>query len=132
MFQGRDELRAQLVQLTGVVAGEIFEETASFRSEPNDDAAAIDGVVRAPDQPGFFAADTELDHAVMAKTEALSYISNGWGYAFRRSGNLQKQLMLLGMKANLYRSLFAELQKAAQGIAEIGQKAHLLGSGIGM
>jgi hypothetical protein len=40
--------------------------------------------------------------------------------------------MLLGMKANLHRRLFAELQKTAQGIAEVGQQTHLLGSGIEM
>jgi hypothetical protein len=68
---------------------------------------------------------------VMAKTEALGDVSNGWGCAFRRSGNLQEELMLLGMKADLHRGLLAELQKAPQGVAEVSQKAHLLNSGIG-
>ena len=59
----------------------------------------------------------------MLQAETLCGIRDGDGYCFGSPGNLQKQLMLLGLQPCADRRALAEVQKQTQLITEIGEYA---------
>jgi len=85
-----------------------------------DDTAAIGFVLLALDQPRLLAALAEFDDAVMAQPEPLGYVRYGCFDAVRGSGDVQQELVLLGMEACFGGAGLAEMEKLAQGVAELG------------
>ncbi len=59
----------------------------------------------------------------MLQAETLCGIRDGDGYCFGSPGNLQKQLMLLGLQPCADRCALAEVQKQTQLTTEIGEYA---------
>jgi hypothetical protein len=73
----------------------------------------------AQDEAGFLAAVDELDDAVVAQGEALR--EEGDGGRLRGTGDLEQELMLLGGETDVGRGLLAEVEEAAEGVAEVGE-----------
>src|SRR5207302_9336895 len=63
----------------------------------------------------------QFDRAVMPQAKPRGGISDGYRRAFRGSRHLQQQLVLLRMQPGMERGRLAEMQEAAQLIAEISQ-----------
>jgi hypothetical protein len=91
----------------------------ALRRDLQDDAAAIGGVVFAMDETGLFAALAELDDAVVAQSQPLRHVRYGRLHAIWRSGDVEQKLVLLGMEAGVGGTLFAELEKLAQGVTKL-------------
>jgi hypothetical protein len=73
------------------------------------------------DEPGFFAALAEFDDAVMAEAQPLGYIRYRRLFGVGCSGDVEQELVLLGMEAGVGGAAFAEVEKLAEGVAELGQ-----------
>jgi len=106
-FERGNEFGAALVELCGVVFGELVEETVAGGGEPEQDAAAVFGVGRAGEQASGLAALGELDDAVMAEAEAFGDIGDGGEGVGGGSGDLEEELVLLGGKAAGLQALLA-------------------------
>jgi hypothetical protein len=57
----------------------------------------------------------------MAEAEAFGDPGDGGFYAVGRSGDLQHELMLLGMQGGLGSGLLAEVEELAESVAEFGE-----------
>jgi hypothetical protein len=73
------------------------------------------------DEPGLFAALAEFNDAVMAQAEPLGYVGDCGLLAVGGSGDVEQELMLLGMEAGVGGAAFAEVEELAEGVAELGQ-----------
>jgi hypothetical protein len=105
----------------GVEFGEGVEDGAAFFCDGEDDAAAVERVFGASEKTFGYGAVGELDDGVVAETETLGGVSDGDDGVWRRSGDLQQELMLLGVQIDLLGGLLAELQEGADLVAEVSQ-----------
>ena len=121
VIEGGGKAGGLVVELAEVIAGEAVEEALAFRSEAEQDAAAVGGVFGAAQEALMLGAVGELDDAVVAQAEALGGVGDGgWG-AVGGAGDLEEQLVLLGMEADGDGGGFAEMEEAAELEAEVGE-----------
>ena len=119
--EGCGETGRLIVELAEVIAGEAIEEAFAFRGEAKENAAAVGGVRGAAQEALVLGAVRELDDAVVAKAEALGGVGNGGRGAVGGTGDLEQELMLLGMEADGGGGGFAEVEEAAELEAEVGE-----------
>jgi hypothetical protein len=122
LFERGDEARGPLLELTGVIAGESREKASAFGGEAEENAALVSGIGGAGKEAFAHGAIDKLDSAVVAETEPLRCPGDGDGDAGWRPGNLQKQLMLMGLETGVERGRLAELEEGAEGGAEFCER----------
>jgi hypothetical protein len=118
--ESTDEFWSEFLQLAGVGFGESFESAFSRRRQFENDEAMIGVGLKALDKAGIGAALAEFDDAVMAEAETFGDPGDGGFDAVWRTGDLQHELMLLGLEACFVGGLFAEEEEFAQGVTEFG------------
>lgn len=123
LFECLDEARGHLVELAGVVTGEMVEHVAAFAGYAEDGAALVVCIDGAGQQAFALGAVDELDGAVVLQAEAGGGVGDGDGRALRSACNLQQELMLLRLKAGGEGRAFTEVEEAAQLMAEVGECA---------
>ena len=92
------ETRGEIVEFASVIAGKLVEDVAAFAGYAQDGAAGVAGIDRALEQVFALGAVDKLDDAIVLQLEASRSVGDGDGSALGRTGNLQKQLMLLGLQ----------------------------------
>jgi hypothetical protein len=108
------------VQFALVIVRQGSQNTVSLRGDVQGNAAAVGRVVLAMDQPGFFTALAEFDDSVMPQAEPLGYVGDRRLRAVGSSGDVEQELMLLGVETGVRGTGFAEVEKLPQGVAELG------------
>lgn len=121
-LQRADQTGAKFPQLAGMVAGECSENLLSLRRNFEQDAPPVCRVFPATEQHFGHRAIDEFDDAVVTQPQPFSRISDGEGCIFRRTGNLQQKLVLLGVKMKLLGRMLAELKEVPELIAELGER----------
>lgn len=96
-----DEARCEVVKLAGVIAGEALEHLAALAGNPQDGAAAIFRVGGALKETLALGPVDQLHDAVVLELKTGGGVGDGYGGPGRGAGNLQKQLMLLGLQTGL-------------------------------
>ncbi len=130
-FEGADEAGAELAEFAGVVFGEVLEDFAAFLGDGEDDAAAVVGVFGADEEAFCDGAVDQLDDGVVAEAEALGGVGDGGERAVGCSGDLQQELMLLGMQIDFVGGLLAEVGEGAEVVAELGEGLEESGFAVG-
>ena len=120
VFEGADEAGAEFAEFARVVVGEVLENLAAFAGDGEDDAAAVVGVFGAEQKAFGYGAVDELDDGVVPEAEALGGVGDGGERAGGRSGDLEQELMLLGVKIDFVCGLLAEVGEGAEVVAELG------------
>ena len=89
-------------------------------------AAEVSRILVTCQQTGILATVGQFYHAVVTQTKPLGKICHGKNSVLWRAGNLQQELMLLGLQVRLGGGLFTEMQKAAQFVTKLGEdlKSH--------
>jgi hypothetical protein len=119
--QSLDQCRTHHFKLAAVVGRQLVEQPGAPGCDPQQDTAGI-GFVAGPLEQAFFHGSVcELDHAIVPQTETLSRVGNGGRYAGGRTGNLQQQLVLLGLQPSRVGRLLTELHEAAKAITKFCQ-----------
>jgi len=77
--------------------------------------------VCATDQACFLASFAEFNHAMVSQTQSLRSIRYRRFNIVRSTGDVQQELMLLGMETSVYGASFAEVEELPKRIAELGQ-----------
>ena len=84
------------------------------------DAAAILSVVVTANQAGFFTALAEFDDGMVPEAEPFGYVRYGRLREVGGSGDVEQELVLLGMKAVVSGTGFAEMEELTEGVSELG------------
>ncbi len=113
MFQSAFEAWAQVVEFARMFAGETGEDFPAFWGEVQKRAPAVLSVGLAHQEILADGAIHQLNGAVVAQAEPFGRVGDGDGGALRDTGDLEKELVLLGVQADLDGGRFAELDKAA-------------------
>jgi len=119
--EGANKLWSQFIQLASVGIGETRECLLSSCGEPENDETMVGIGLQALDEASLGAALAEFNDAVMAEAETLGNPGDGGLDALRGSGDLEHELMLLGLKVGLKSGLFAEIEELTKGIAEFSE-----------
>jgi hypothetical protein len=114
------------MQLALVVGGESPQHPMALRRELQYDSAPIRCVVLSAKQAGLFTSLAELNHAVVPQAEPFGGVGDRGFGAVGRSGDLQQQLVLLGVQACLFGALLAKQQKLPERIAKRGERLQYL------
>jgi hypothetical protein len=108
-------------KLAAVVCRQLVEQPRALGRDAQQDTAGVCFVAGALEQAFVDGAVCELDHAVVPEAEPLGRVGDGGNCAGRRSGDLQQQLMLLGLETSRVGRLLTELYEGAKAIAKFGQ-----------
>ena len=127
--EGFDQVRTHDFELAAVMRGEFLQQPGALGGDTQENTAGVRLVARAFEQAFFFGAIGELNHAVVAQAEALGGVGDGGDGACRGAGDLEQQLVLLGLKTGGMRGLLTELDKGAKAIAKFGQPFDQAGRG---
>ena len=104
-------------------AGEPAQNLPAFGREVQNRAPLVAGI-GFPGKKAFAGgAVDQLDGAVVPEAKALGGVGDGDRGALRRAGHLEQQLVLLRLQSDLRGGRLAELEEAAQFVAEVGQGA---------
>jgi hypothetical protein len=103
-----------------VIVRQGSQDSVSLRGDVESDTAAVGGVVLAMDQPDFFTALAEFDDCVMPQAEPFRSVGDRRLRAVGSSGDVEQELVLLGMETSVCGTGFAEMEKLPQGVAELG------------
>jgi hypothetical protein len=104
-----------------VAGGKSAQHAAAFSGQRKHDATVVHGVMGAPYQAFCDGSVGEFDNTVLAQTKALREKTDSGLPACGKPGDLQQQLVLARLQPAVLRSLLAEAEEAAQGIAELGE-----------
>ena len=113
MFQSAFEARPQVVQLARMFSREPGLDFPAFVGEVQKRAPAVLSVGFAGQETFADGAIHQLDRAVVAQAKPFGCVGDGDGCALRGAGDLEKELVLLGVQADLESGRFAELDEAA-------------------
>jgi hypothetical protein len=102
--------------------GEFAEYLLAFRGEGKQDFAAITLRARAMDKSSALEAVHEFDSAVMANLHAVCQFADPGPHTGRHALDSQQQLILAAFQASLLHYLLAEVEKAANLVAELRQR----------
>ena len=104
-----------------MVHGEFGEDTFAFRRQIQENFATV--AVRAfpAHVPAGFQAVDQFDGAVMLDLHPAGDFANTRAYSIRHAFDGQHELVLTALQARVFYSLFAEMEKLANLIAELGQ-----------
>ena len=105
-----------------MMQGELAQHLLATRSEADVNLAPVFGAAVALDQVFFLQAADQLHRAVMLNLQALSEIGNAGAIAAACPAYGQHELMVLRLDARLAGCLLAEMQKAADLVAKLGQR----------
>jgi hypothetical protein len=114
-----------------MVIGEGLENFATLFRDGEDDAAAIVGVFGADEEAFGDGAVYQLDYGVVTESEALCGVGDGGYRAVGCAGDLEEQLVLLGMQIDFVSGLLAEVCEGAEVIAEFGERLEEGGFAVG-
>jgi hypothetical protein len=116
-----DQGGAHYFELAAMVGRQPVEQSRALGGDTQQDAAGVALVGGALQQTLLDGAICQLHHAVVPQAEALGRVGDGGDGGGRRSGNLQQQLVLLGLQAGIVSGLLTELDEGAKAIAKFGQ-----------
>ena len=116
-----DQRRAHYFKFAAVVRGQFLEQPCAPGCDAQQDTASVGFIAGALEQTFFYGSVCELHYTVVPEAEALGRVGDGRECVGRRPGDLQQQLMLLGLQARGVRGLLTELEKRAKAIAKFGQ-----------
>ncbi|HVN04802.1 MAG TPA: hypothetical protein VMT86_10315 [Bryobacteraceae bacterium] len=108
-------------QFGEVMTGEAGKNAAAPRSDLDGDAPAIGGMRYAAGEALVLETVDEFDGCIVIQKQALREATDRWTGAGAATGNHHEQLVLLGREAGFPGGAAAEIEKAADLIAEFGE-----------
>ena len=121
VLQGLDEQGRSLFQFIRVIGCQAVKEAMAFRRHFENRAPLVAGIRGARQQPFALRPIDQLNSAVVLQAKPLGRVRDGDRLAVACAGDLQEELMLLGLEAGFERDAFAEVDKAAELIAKFCQ-----------
>ena len=104
-----------------MMKGEFAEDFFTFRSESEKDFAAIIVSAGAMDETSGFEAVHQFNGTVMANLHTVRQFANARADARGHAFDGEHELILAALQAGFFNYLLAEMEKAADLIAEFGQ-----------
>jgi hypothetical protein len=126
--EGFDQLGAGAAQLLAMDAGEAVKNIRAFVGEADADQAAILSVADALDEAASGQAVDEADDAVMAKYQVIGELADAGRAVLVKAFDGKEQLMLLRLQPLDAGGLLAEVEEAADFVAEVAEGA-VIGAG---
>jgi len=120
--QGGHELGSGGAQFLVVVKSELTENFLAFRGQREQDFAAIALGTSAVNETSGFEAVHQLHRAVVADLHAVGQFADPWPNSGREALDGQHQLILAALEPRLLDHLLAEVEKAANTVAELRQR----------
>lgn len=108
-------------QFGAVVDREVAQDGRACGRESDDDAAAVGIVPLALHEALPGGAVDQFDGAVVVQQQAIREVADGHRLIVGEAAQGQEELVLLRLKSGLARRLLAEMEEAAEAIAEFGQ-----------
>jgi hypothetical protein len=105
----------------GVVVGEGVQDRTALFCDGEEDAAAVERVFAAGEEAFGDGAVGELDYGVVAEAEALGGVGDGEDCVCGGAGDLQEELVLLGMQIDLLGGLLAEVEEGSELVAKVSE-----------
>ena len=102
--------------------GESLKGAVAGAGELKNYVAMVGVGLQALDEAGLGTALAELHDAVVAESKAVGDIGDGGVHAIGCTGDLQQELVLLGLKAGLRSGLFAEGEEFTERVAEFRKR----------
>ena len=103
-----------------MIPRQLVQNSFAFARQADRDLPPVGSYAAPPHQPAPGQTVDQFDDAVMPKLQALREIAHGGLAAMSFHG--QQQLVLRRFEAGETRRLFAEMQKAADLVSELGQR----------
>ncbi len=100
--------------------GDLLDHAFTSRAELQENFAVVAGIVRAADQAMGLEPVDQLDRTVMPDQHSPGERADGRSFAARQALESEQQLILLRLEARLASRSSAEIQEAANGVAEVG------------
>jgi hypothetical protein len=104
-----------------MIDGESFDLLPSSGCQLQEDTPAVRPSLFTHYKARLLASSAELNNGVMAQSKACGRIAYRRIYLIGRSGNLEKQLMLLRRETTLLRCRLTKLEKQTELIAKFGE-----------
>jgi hypothetical protein len=118
-----DQGRAGGPQLVAMVHRQLTQHSFAGTGKPDVHLATVGTAARTFHQASLFQAVHQADHAVMAQQKAARQVPDGRLAVRAERHNGQQTLVLGGLKAERACRLLAEVEEAAELIAEFGESA---------
>src|SRR5581483_9678372 len=124
--------RARRAQLGVVLERELVQQRLAARGEADEHLAAVGLAAAAANQPLGFGAIHQLDGAVVLEVQTLGELADGRLLPGGVAADGEQELVLLGLDPGGAGGLLAEVDEAADLVAQLGERAVLVGTQVGL